>query len=757
MKKLQLKTTLFTLLIAVSVGITQGQSGWQNVMSQNGDAFFTDITFVAGDDNTWTTGWVLDYYGDIYKTEDGGDTWTTLTQSYSQALSTVCFVNEDVGYLCTYNPASNNQQGMILKSTDGGETWTQQISDPGYWFSAIRFKDELNGVVTGTPNMWTNDGGETWNVATGGDSDQSYGYNDYAANNTYFSTEIWNGYIAKSDNNGQSWSIIETEAELLPNYIDFLDGSHGITGGANEMVLFTHDGGVSWDLANAGDGTGDVLCTGWFDADTVYAAGSDIYKSTNGGYNWTVDTVIGAGAHRGMFVTPTNVVYVLNDIFSVTNSVWRKIGTMPLEADFVADDESVCVGGSVQFTDLSYLNIAGWEWTFPGGTPETSTEQNPTVTYDNAGVYDVTLTVTNAFGDTETLDRINYISVLEIPAAADMPSGEENLCGNMYYQYSIPEVEFAQSYEWEISPSEAGELFVQDNEATLGVSADWEGPFDLKVRALNECGDGEWSEPLEGEVFASPESFNIEGGGAYCDGDDGVEVGLSGSESGIDYELYINDAASGQIVTGTGNAISFGLQTEVGTYTVMGSNTNCEQWMAGDVSIMVYDLPLPAITGLNMVCDFSEENYEVAQIDGSTYTWEVNGGSIAGGQGTNMITVMWDGVGSGSISVVEETSNGCYGLSEQFDVTIDDCTGINDFDHESSLSIHPNPASDFVIVKSGSKIKNISLRSFDGRVVVASEADNHELKINTSGFETGLYLLKITTERETTMKKIIIN
>ncbi len=83
-------------------------------------------------------------------------------------------------------------------------------------------------------------------------------------------------------------------------------------------------------------------------------------------------------------------------------------------ADFIGTPTTVNVGGSVAFTDLSSGSPTAWAWSFPGGTPSSSTAQNPTVVYNTAGVYSVTLAVTNAAGsDTET--RTDYITVIEVP------------------------------------------------------------------------------------------------------------------------------------------------------------------------------------------------------------------------------------------------------------------------------------------------------------------------------------------------------
>ncbi|MCD4745338.1 MAG: PKD domain-containing protein, partial [Bacteroidales bacterium] len=79
-------------------------------------------------------------------------------------------------------------------------------------------------------------------------------------------------------------------------------------------------------------------------------------------------------------------------------------------ADFTADITSIEVGDSINFTDLSVNNPTDWYWIFEGGTPLTSTEQNPTVVYYSPGSYSVTLIVTNAYGS-DSLIKPGYIFV----------------------------------------------------------------------------------------------------------------------------------------------------------------------------------------------------------------------------------------------------------------------------------------------------------------------------------------------------------
>ena len=83
---------------------------------------------------------------------------------------------------------------------------------------------------------------------------------------------------------------------------------------------------------------------------------------------------------------------------------------VPPVADFSGSPTTLCEGNTVSFTDLSTNTPTSWSWTFTGGTPSSSTSQNPTITYNTAGTYQVQLTATNVFGnDTET--KVGYITV----------------------------------------------------------------------------------------------------------------------------------------------------------------------------------------------------------------------------------------------------------------------------------------------------------------------------------------------------------
>ena len=82
-------------------------------------------------------------------------------------------------------------------------------------------------------------------------------------------------------------------------------------------------------------------------------------------------------------------------------------------ANFSASATNIPAGNSINFTDMSTNTPTSWDWTFAGGTPGTSTDQNPlNIVYNTPGVYTVTLVATNA-GGSDTQTKTGYITVTQ--------------------------------------------------------------------------------------------------------------------------------------------------------------------------------------------------------------------------------------------------------------------------------------------------------------------------------------------------------
>ena len=197
--------------------------------------------------------------------------------------------------------------------------------------------------------------------------------------------------------------------------------------------------------------------------------------------------------------TKTELMAEYLNFFGVTGST--------LIANFNSDYTDVCENDQVQFSDLSLGNITSWNWEFPGGDPATSSEQNPLITYEDNGEYDVTITVSDGT-DSQTMTQENYITVNSIPAIPEMPFGLDVICTNFpggeYYETNA--VVNADSYVWELQPVEAGEI----SEIGTGITAnfewtsDWVGIATISVKAVNVCGESVYSEGFDIECHICP-------------------------------------------------------------------------------------------------------------------------------------------------------------------------------------------------------------------------------------------------------------
>ena len=162
----------------------------------------------------------------------------------------------------------------------------------------------------------------------------------------------------------------------------------------------------------------------------------------------------------------------------------------PPTADFTASSTTVCEGNTVSFMDASTETPTSWSWSFTGGSPSSSTAQNPTITYNTAGTYQVQLTATNANGsDMET--KVGYITVNDCGSPPVVTSSQ---CGTTIS--SIKETIFFQavanatSYEYRIIEDGTSNQFTASNGvyrislASFGASIKFNTLYNLQARAF---------------------------------------------------------------------------------------------------------------------------------------------------------------------------------------------------------------------------------------------------------------------------------
>lgn len=114
-----------------------------------------------------------DEYRCIWRTMDGGSTWSNVFNDVNYYINTICFTNESTGWAAGYyDKAGRGKQPVILRTDDAGISWEMVYINRhpgevrGQEFLAIRFKNELEGFALAeySENVFTTDGGVTWSL-----------------------------------------------------------------------------------------------------------------------------------------------------------------------------------------------------------------------------------------------------------------------------------------------------------------------------------------------------------------------------------------------------------------------------------------------------------------------------------------------------------------------------------------------------------------------------------------------------------------
>lgn len=187
---------------------------------------------------------------------------------------------------------------------------------------------------------------------------------------------------------------------------------------------------------------------------------TDLSTSSSGpitSWSWDFGDGVGTSTEQNPSYTYTSAgVYTVT--LTVTDSegsdIEQKINYIavsepPPVADFSGTPTSGVKPLTVQFTDSSISSAGGitaWAWDF--GDTGTSTEQNPSHIYSNAGTYTVSLTVTDSVGsDTET--KTNYIIVNETPPVADFSGTPTSGANPLMVQFTDTSTGVINSWSWD--------------------------------------------------------------------------------------------------------------------------------------------------------------------------------------------------------------------------------------------------------------------------------------------------------------------
>lgn len=173
-------------------------------------------------------------------------------------------------------------------------------------------------------------------------------------------------------------------------------------------------------------------------------------------------------------------------------NAWRSVSNTPYTpvAAFYTPVQSILPGSAINFISEAAGIPTTWQWNFEGGVPAVSTDTNPSnVLYQTPGIYDVTLTVTNAFG-THTTTYNDYINVTATPAPFLSITISDSLpCIAQTVSLTDNSLYSPLTWQWEIQP--ANYVFVNGTSATSQnpqVEFLRQGLYNISFTATNQNG-----------------------------------------------------------------------------------------------------------------------------------------------------------------------------------------------------------------------------------------------------------------------------
>ena len=435
------------------------------------------------------------------------------------------------------------------------------------------------------------------------------------------------------------------------------------------------------------------------------------------------------------------ILEVTNNCGTVTETMTIEINNVTLpSAGFTASQNQGCAPLEVQFTDNSSANTDSWLWTFEGGTPSTSTDQNPTVVYQNTGTYSVTLVVENAAGSDE-LNLIDYINVEDIPSATFNYAAQ-----NLEVDFTADDVN-ANSYNWEFGDGNTS----TDMDPVHEYAAD--GTYLVTLTVTNNCGTttSEQTIMVANGVIAPTANFTTKNP-TGC-----VPFTVDFIDNSTNNPTTWNWTFEGGIPATSTEQNPTVVYNQTGKFnvTLTAGNAAGQNELSIDAYITVEDIPTADFTVVDLTDGLFQFNDASTNVD--VWTWDFGDGTTGEGQ-----NVEHEFTEEGMFEVVLTVRNDCgeNQTSQTVNVTL---TNVNTIDEISRFSLFPNPtAGRFQVFLSSSETVDVTLEIFN-LIGQLQNIDTFRLsgEMNRNyGFgnqtASGTYFVKISTANGAVYRKIIL-
>lgn len=635
----------------------------------------------------------------------------------------------------------NSAVGWMVSNPDGATTWTLATvggTTPGSTAAKMNFFGYQNG------------GGQRDRLIS-----PKISLNGYSSAEMYFEhafrrynqTSSDSLIIYVSANCGASWTRVFQATE---------NGSGTFATQTTSTAEFTPSTNTDWCIAPINQQTSGASC---FTINLDAFVGNEImvmfeaYKGGSRGNNLYIDNINITGISTGNLPTP----------------------------NFTVDANQTCEGSGIQFTDASTENPTSWNWTFPGGSPATSTSQNPYVTYNTSGMYDVILEVTNQNG-TQTHTFTNEITVTSSPIVTATAS-ETTICEG---ESIVLTANGANTYTWDnglgsgnthtVSPTTTttyevvGTTGLCSSTESITINVHPEPNVTLTASNTTICTGGStvltasgandytWDNGLgNGSTHTvSPTStttYEVTGTIGSCTATtsitvtvgNNITVSASTSEQIVCPGESVELSATGADVYVWDNGLGSGsthtvYPTTTTTYQVAGTTGNCSG--SAYVTVLVAPTPVTPVIAQN------GNELSVNLQTGETVEWFLGGVSV--GTGSSIVITS-----DGNYEVVVTNADGCSSsTSGNFQV---DTSSLAKNELEESFHVYPNPTENIVTISwsGANRVKGVQLYDAQGRIIQNQIVyDEEGIELDLTRYQTGVYIVRLETENGVYSKKV---
>ncbi len=329
----------------------------------------------------------------------------------------------------------------------------------------------------------------------------------------------------------------------------------------------------------------------------------------------------------------------------------------------VSGSANVCEGASKTYS-TPFNNGRTYVWTITGGiiTGGAGTA-NVTVAWGTPGTGSLVVSDSNNSTGCKTFS--NSLSVTINPIPTPIVSGRDTVCTGSVKTYSTPAAA-GHTYTWTVTGGT-----INFGQGTASIDVNWAamGMGTVQVKdSLNGSSCIGISPVLTVNIQSDPNPV-ISGPTTIC------ATGSAAYSTPFNPSRTYNwTATGGNIIAGQGTPnilITWGV-AGIGSVVVSDSNNigGCKTTTA-PYTILLIPNPTPVITGANTVCDGSIQAYSTPVNTGRAYVWTITGGSIISGQGTDNINVLWNGLGTGTLTVSDSViGSGCIATTPAYTVSI---------------------------------------------------------------------------------------